>query len=71
LVVFRFDVELDMMFSLLSEGWAKDDAASPSEPKCPWGSSAPFSRPSYGHSRAERRFRAGEAKIDIGDVEFL
>src|SRR3984893_14980552 len=33
-----FDVVLDMYVSLLSEGSAKDDAASPSEPECPAGS---------------------------------
>src|ERR1700730_809196 len=53
-----------MGLSLLSEGGAKQDAANPSEPECPAGSARRFSRPSYGHSRAEGRFRAAGKKID-------
>ncbi len=40
------DVVLDMFASLLSEGWVTPSCAIPSEPQCPAGLGAPFSRPS-------------------------
>ena len=50
----------------LSEGWASARRGEPRGAGVPAGVSAPFSRPSYGQSVAERGFRAGEGKSTEG-----
>src|ERR1700730_4265921 len=64
------DVVLDMYVSLLSEGWREGRRGETLGAGVPRGVSASFSRPSYRHSRAGGRFRAGGEKIDLEGVDF-